>query len=91
MNTRTVKTALFEHRPVPGQLAAWPASCQLLLETFFYFTASSGLWVLGEQARAELYGNYISIPLGVLSYTLEGPAETPLIILVHGLSTPTFV
>lgn len=73
------------------QIAKWLCIVLLLLAIFFYFNARSGLKVLDEQARAELGGNYLSIPSGVLSYTLEGSVEAPLVILVHGFSTPKFV
>ncbi|MFT4825697.1 MAG: pimeloyl-ACP methyl ester carboxylesterase [Halioglobus sp.] len=73
------------------RISKWLGAVLLLLAIFFYFNARSGLKLLDEHARAELGGNYLSIPQGVLSYTLEGPAEAPLVILVHGFSTPKFV
>ena len=69
----------------------WSALLLLVLVVSSYVIARSGLKDLDQQARAGLGGDYISIAGGVLSYTRQGPEDAPVVILVHGFSTPKFV
>lgn len=73
------------------RIVSWLGVFLLLAAVFFYISARSGLKPIDDQARTELGGNYLTVPVGVLSYTLQGPPEAPLVILVHGFSTPKFV
>ena len=56
-----------------------------------YALALTGLKDLDDAAREELGGLYLSTDRGVLSYTRDGEANAPAVILVHGFSTPKFV
>jgi pimeloyl-ACP methyl ester carboxylesterase len=69
----------------------WSGLLLLVLVVSSYVIARSGLKDLDQKARAELGGDYIGIAGGVLSYTRQGPIEAPVVILVHGFSTPKFV
>ena len=63
----------------------------LLLVWTPYWWAGAGLRDLDEAARESLGGEYLATPLGVLAYRRQGPADAPVVILVHGFSTPKFV
>ena len=62
-----------------------------MLAAVSYGVARSGLEVLDQTARDALGGLYLRTDNGVLSYTRQGSALGPTIILVHGFSTPKFV
>ena len=72
-------------------LVKWLGLVVLVLAVSTYVIARSGLKELDQQARAELGGNYLNTAGGVLSYTRQGPEHAPVVILVHGFSTPKFV
>ena len=58
--------------------------------TFFY--ARSGLKPLDDEARQLASGNFIQLSRGQVHYQFFGEGEDrPLIVLVHGFSTPSFV
>jgi pimeloyl-ACP methyl ester carboxylesterase len=63
----------------------------LLLVVSAYGIARSGSKPLDQAARDQLGGDYLQTAQGVLSYTRQGPADAPVVILVHGFSTPKFV
>ena len=69
----------------------WLLATVLVLLCGSYVLALQGMRPLDDEARAALGGDYLSTPRGALSYTREGPATAPLVILVHGFSTPKFV
>jgi pimeloyl-ACP methyl ester carboxylesterase len=69
----------------------WIAVSLLLVGVFAYGIARSGSKPLDQAARDQLGGDYLQTVQGVLSYTQQGPADAPVIILVHGFSTPKFV
>jgi pimeloyl-ACP methyl ester carboxylesterase len=46
---------------------------------------------LDDRTRATLPGEFIRLPGGVTHYELTGPANGPVVVLVHGLSTPLFL
>lgn len=46
---------------------------------------------LDDSTRAALPGQFIALPGGVTHYELTGPADGPVVVLVHGLSTPLFL
>jgi pimeloyl-ACP methyl ester carboxylesterase len=56
-----------------------------------YVHARSSLLPLDDEARTAAPGSFASLPEGRVHYTLHGPAEAPLSVLVHGFSTPSFV
>ncbi|MFT4519516.1 MAG: pimeloyl-ACP methyl ester carboxylesterase [Halioglobus sp.] len=63
----------------------------LLLAVVAYAIARAGLKDLDQAARDELGGHYLQTDHGLLSYTREGSLAAPVVILVHGFSTPKFV
>ncbi|MFK8049753.1 MAG: alpha/beta fold hydrolase [Halioglobus sp.] len=73
------------------RIASWLCLLLLLAAVLSYLWVRSGLEPLDEQARADLGGNYLATSSGVLSYTLQGSPDAPLVVLVHGFSTPKFV
>jgi pimeloyl-ACP methyl ester carboxylesterase len=95
-----VRRARLEYRAPNGRnywmkyllsFVKWFALLLLVLVVSSYVIARSGLKDLDPQARAELGGDYIRTEGGILSYTRQGPVHAPVIILVHGFSTPKFV
>ena len=69
----------------------WLLLLLLLAVVSAYGIARSGSNPLDQAARNQLGGDYLETTQGVLSYTRQGPASAPVIILVHGFSTPKFV
>ena len=69
----------------------WLVLLLLLVVVSAYGIALSGSKPLDQAARDQLGGDYLQTAQGVLSYTREGPADAPVVILVHGFSTPKFV
>ena len=59
--------------------------------TSSYVLVYSNLKTLDANARSELGGLYLHTEQGVLSYTRDGSESAPVVILVHGFSTPKFV
>lgn len=46
---------------------------------------------LDDQARAEAPGEFILLTEGYTHYQVDGPAEGPPVVLIHGFSTPMFI
>ncbi len=69
----------------------WSGLLLLLAIVATYGVASSGLKELDQAARDDLGGDYIQTENGILSYTRQGSLYGPILILVHGFSTPKFV
>jgi pimeloyl-ACP methyl ester carboxylesterase len=46
---------------------------------------------LNDQVRADLLGQFVKLPLGVVHYELAGPDEAPTVVLVHGFSVPYYI
>lgn len=46
---------------------------------------------LNEITRKELSGQFIQLPNGVVHYELSGEASKPIVVLVHGFSSPLYV
>ncbi|MEQ9505929.1 MAG: alpha/beta fold hydrolase [Hyphomonas sp.] len=46
---------------------------------------------LDEAARANAPGQFVDLPGGKLHYWYSGPAGAPLVVMVHGYSTPGFI
>lgn len=56
-----------------------------------YLIADLRLQPLNDQARSQAPGEFADLSAGKLHYRLEGPEDGPLIVLVHGFSTPNFI
>ncbi len=69
----------------------WLVLLLLLVVVSAYGIARSGSKPLDQAAREELGGDYLQTDRGVLSYSRQGPADAPVVIMVHGFSTPKFV
>ena len=46
---------------------------------------------MGAEARQSAPGEFADLPRGRIHYRLAGPEDGPLVILIHGLTTPSFV
>jgi pimeloyl-ACP methyl ester carboxylesterase len=46
---------------------------------------------LNDTVRADLPGQFVKLPLGVVHYELAGPDKAPTIVLVHGFSVPYYI
>lgn len=46
---------------------------------------------LDEAARANAPGQFVDLPGGKVHYWYSGPAGAPLVVMVHGYSTPGFI
>ena len=69
----------------------WLALLLLLAVVVAYGIARSGSKPLDQAARDRLGGDYLQTDHGILSYTRQGPANAPIVILVHGFTTAKFV
>ncbi|MBT3390074.1 MAG: alpha/beta hydrolase [Chloroflexi bacterium] len=56
--------------------------------SFPYFTETL---TLDAAARATLPGEFVQLSAGFTHYELSGPADAPLVVLVHGFSVPYFI
>jgi pimeloyl-ACP methyl ester carboxylesterase len=73
------------------KFVAWSLLFLCLLATGAYGLVRFSQEELDQSARDRLGGNYLQTERGVLSYTRQGEADAPTLILVHGFSTPKFV
>lgn len=63
----------------------------LFLAFSAYLGADLMLKPLNDEARESAPGAFADLTDGKLHYRLEGPKEAPLVVLVHGFSTPNFI
>ncbi len=68
----------------------------LLILLVFYWAAGRARPALDAASRALLQQQgiahaFIELPDGTVHYRLEGPANGPLVVLIHGFSLPSFV
>lgn len=56
-----------------------------------YSIAEMRLKPLNEDARAKAPGSFAALSDGQVHYRLEGPEDGPVLVLVHGFSTPNFI
>lgn len=56
-----------------------------------YLIADLRLKPLNDDARQAAPGSFLTLTDGQIHYRLEGPESGPLIVLVHGFSTPNFI
>lgn len=60
----------------------------ILIIPYFAFDRESA--TLTETARKQLPGKFVALSGGHTHYQWEGPASGPVVVLVHGFSTPLF-
>ena len=46
---------------------------------------------LTDAARDDAVGDFVELSEGMVHYQLEGPEDSPLIVLVHGFSVPAYI
>lgn len=63
----------------------------LLVAWGLYIKAGWGLAKLDDAARAKAPGSFLSLPEGQIHYRWDGPSDGPVIVMVHGYSTPNFI
>ena len=63
----------------------------LFLAISAYLVAEMSLKPLDDEARENAPGAFADLSDGKLHYRLEGPENGPLVVLVHGFSTPNFI
>ncbi|MCR9223498.1 MAG: alpha/beta hydrolase [Hyphomonas sp.] len=63
----------------------------LFLAFSAYLGADLMLKPLNDEARRSAPGAFADLADGKLHYRLEGPEGAPLVVLVHGFSTPNFI
>jgi len=56
-----------------------------------YFLSDGEKKMLDAETRAELPGQFVDLPQGVVHYELTGPEDAPVVVLVHGFSVPYYV
>ena len=56
-----------------------------------YWWAGRGLKPLDDTARAKVPGQFADLPAGKIHYRFSGDEAAPLVVLVHGYSTPGFI
>jgi len=68
----------------------------ILIALMTYWAAGRARPLLTAEIRADLVKQgiahqFIDLPGGTVHYRLEGPADGPVIVLIHGFSIPSFV
>ncbi|NQY96709.1 MAG: alpha/beta hydrolase [Henriciella sp.] len=56
-----------------------------------YLGADLMLKPMNDEARSKAPGAFAELSDGQIHYRLEGPEDGPLVVLVHGFSTPNFI
>lgn len=56
-----------------------------------YLWAEARLKPLDEAARAAAPGAFVELSAGQIHYRWDGPKDGPVLVLVHGFSTPNFI
>jgi pimeloyl-ACP methyl ester carboxylesterase len=56
-----------------------------------FYSATRHEVALTEVLRKSLPGQYVATPTGTLRYDWRGPEDGPVLVMVHGYSTPSFV
>ena len=70
-----------------GWVVGVPASILIFL-IGLYFVLNPERKELNEIVRARLGGSYVHLSKGMTHYALEGPADGPVVVLIHGGITP---
>ncbi len=61
------------------------------LMTSAYFILCTERKELDEEARIAAGGQFIQLSQGMVHYELGGEPNRPLVVLVHGFSTPSYI
>jgi len=65
--------------------------CLIMVAAVFYVIAGNKLTKFDDAARAKAPGQHIQLTDGQIHYRWDGPEEGPVVVLVHGFSTPNFI
>lgn len=63
----------------------------LLAAVVLFYVATRHEVPLTDLQRKSLPGKYVATPAGTLRYDWHGTADGPVVVMVHGFSTPSFV
>ena len=63
----------------------------LLAALVLFYLATRHEVPLTDVQRKALPGHYVATPAGTLRYDWHGPESGPVVVMVHGFSTPSFV
>jgi len=63
----------------------------VLLFVSLYFVLNVEKLELTDAARENAAGDFVELSEGMVHYQLEGPADSPLVVLVHGFSVPAYI
>lgn len=66
-------------------------SAVVLLILGVYLVADLRLKPLDETARSAAPGDFVELSDGQIHYRWDGPTDGPVIVMVHGFSTPNFI
>ena len=61
----------------------------LIVGSFCFFTFKKP--ALDDKIRSTLDGSFVKLSRGVVHYELGGPEDGPVVVLVHGFTTPYFI
>lgn len=63
----------------------------LLLLTVLYFFSNREKYILSNEIRASLPGEFGQLPDGIVHYEFSGKDQKPVVLLVHGFSVPYYI
>jgi len=66
-------------------------SLLIIIMGIMYIAAVKSEIPINDDVRSKLSGSYIKIDQGVIHYNWHGPKNGPVLVMVHGFSTPQFV
>ena len=69
----------------------WILLALVLLFVSLYLILNVEKLELTDAAREDAAGEFVELSAGLVHYQLEGPADSPLIVLVHGFSVPAYI
>ena len=69
----------------------WILLGSVLLFASLYLILDVEKLELNDTARENAAGEFVELSEGMVHYQLEGPADSPLIVLVHGFSVPSYI
>ncbi|ANE49274.1 alpha/beta fold hydrolase [Flavisolibacter tropicus] len=55
------------------------------------FARSKEQLSLNDQTRKGMKGSFVKLPQGVTHYEMAGPANGPVLLLIHGFSVPSYI